>query len=203
MPATIRLASSVDAEAMARIYAPHVAGSATSFETEVPDGPELARRIADAFAAHAWLAFEEDGRVAGYAYGSKHRVRAAYQWSTEVSVYVAESHRRRRIGQALYTSLFRILAAQGYVNAYAGITLPNEASVALHESVGFQPVGVYRRIGYKLGAWHDVGWWQLALQPHPSAPAPPRRLTALAADGVLDVLLPAGLPLVRPVADAV
>jgi phosphinothricin acetyltransferase len=203
MPATIRLATTADAETIARIYGPHVAESPTSFEAEAPDAPEMARRIADTLATHAWLAFEEDGRVGGYAYGSKHRARAAYQWSAEVSVYVDETCRRRRIGQALYTSLFRILAAQGYVNAYAGITLPNEASVALHESVGFVPVGVYRQIGYKRGRWHDVGWWQLALQPHPAMPPALRPVSAIAGDGLLDSLLETGLRLVRPSAEAV
>jgi phosphinothricin acetyltransferase len=203
MPASIRLATGADAAAFARIYAPHVVASPASFEVEPPDATEMARRIADNLATHAWLAFEQDGAVGGYAYGGKHRARSAYQWSTEVSVYVAETFRRRHIGQALYTSLFRVLAAQGYVNAFAGITLPNAASVALHESVGFAPIGVYKQIGYKLGQWHDVGWWQLALQPRPATPAMLRPVRELADDGVLEALLATGLPLVRGAAEAV
>ena len=100
----------------------------------------------------------------GYAYASAHRARAAYQWSADVSAYVHQAARRRGVGQALYTSLFQILFEQGFYNAYAGITLPNPASVRLHESLGFKLVGVYQQVGYKLGAWHDVGWWQLTVR---------------------------------------
>ena len=193
---TIRLATEADAAAVADIYAPYVTASPVSFETDAPDGTEMARRIAEVQRTHAWLVFEEGGVVGGYAYGSKHRLRAAYQWSAEVSVYVAEPFRRRRIAQALYTSLFRLLAAQHFVNAYAGITLPNAASVALHESVGFIPVGIYRNIGYKMGAWHDVGWWQLALQPHPAAPSAPRPLATIE-PRQCEELLATGMAMVR------
>ena len=120
-----------------------------------------------------------------------------------MSVYVDEAFRRRGVARALYMSLFRVLAAQGYVHAYTSMALANVASVALHESVGFAPVGVYRDIGYKLGAWHDVGWWQLALQPLPAIPAPPRPVQTIAAEGGLDALLATGLPLVRPPAEAI
>ena len=203
MPASIRLATAADAEAIARIYAPHVTASPTSFETEPPDAAEMARRLEQIQAKHAWLVFDEEGVVGGYAYGSTHRVRAAYQWSAEVSAYVDERFRRRRIGQALYTSLFGILAAQGYVNAYAGITLPNAASVALHESTGFAAIGTFPNAGFKFDTWHTVGWWYLALQPHPPAPAPLRPVRALADDGSLQSWLETGLRLVRPAAEAV
>jgi L-amino acid N-acyltransferase YncA len=111
--------------------------------------------------------------TAGYAYAARHRVRGGYQWSVDASVYVAEGFRRRRVGRGLYTSLFAILTAQGYFNAFAGIALPNAASVALHESMGFEPIGVYRRVGYKLDRWHDVGWWQFVLKQHTASPAVP------------------------------
>ena len=200
--ATIRLATAADSQAVAAIYAPHVTASATSFEVEAPDGAEIAHRIEETQRTHAWLVWQDAGGIGGYAYGSKHRARAAYQWSAEVSVYVGERFRRRRIGQALYTSLFHVLAAQHFVTAYAGITLPNVASVALHESLGFVPVGVYRHIGFKMGAWHDVGWWQRPLQPRPSSPAPPRPIAELAA-GELTALLATGVPVARPAADRV
>jgi L-amino acid N-acyltransferase YncA len=194
---SIRLATEDDAAAIVAIYAPHVSGSATSFETDVPAVDEMRRRIRETLVLHPWLVYDEDGQVGGYAYATKHRVRAAYQWAVETSAYVGEPFRRRRVAQALYTSLFRILAAQGYVNAYAGITLPNAASVALHESVGFSSVGVYNRIGYKLGAWHDVGWWQLALQPHQSKPSEPRALRDIAARNDFGELLTVGLAVIR------
>jgi L-amino acid N-acyltransferase YncA len=172
----IRLATPLDAPGIAGIYRPAVASAATSFETDPPDASEMERRITATLRAWPWLVCEYDGRVVAYAYATSHRVRAAYQWSVDTSVYVDAAFQRRSIGRALYTSLFRILVAQGYFNAYAGITLPNPPSVALHESLGFEPVGVYRNVGYKLGGWHDVGWWQLALQPHRASPPPPLTL---------------------------
>lgn len=194
---SIRLATTADAGTIARIYAPFVAASPTSFETDPPDANEIARRIIDTLVSHPWLVYDEAGVVGGYAYATKHRVRAAYQWSVEVSAYVDGSFRRRRIAQALYTSLFRILALQGYVNAYAGITLPNAASVGLHESVGFEPVGVYRRIGFKHGAWHDVGWWQRAVAPHDDSPRPPRSLAEVIGASAFESCLGEGVSLVR------
>ena len=121
------------------------------------------RRIIETAASYPGLVCEIGGHVVGYAYAAQHQVRAAYQWSVDTSVYVSKQYWRFGIGRGLYASLFRILAAQGFFNAYAGIVLPNPASVALHESVGFKPIGVYQRVGYKFGAWHDVGWWQLIL----------------------------------------
>jgi L-amino acid N-acyltransferase YncA len=194
---SIRLATVADADAIARIYAPFVAHSPTSFETDIPDPNEIARRITDSLVTHPWLVNQEAAAVGGYAYATKHRVRAAYQWSVEVSAYVDEAFRRRGIAQALYTALFRILALQGYVNAYAGITLPNAASVGLHESVGFQPIGIYRRIGFKHGAWHDVGWWQRAVAPHEDSPRPPRPLADVVGTSPFDASLLEGLSLVR------
>jgi len=194
----IRLATDDDAAAIAAIYSPHVAGSPTSFEIDVPTHEDMRMRIAETLRTHPWLVYEEEGTVGGYAYATKHRARAAYQWSVETSVYVDERFRRRRIGQALYVSLFRVLHTQGFVNAYAGITLPNAASVGLHESVGFTAVGVYRHIGYKLGAWHDVGWWQRALRERPSAPAAPLPLGEIAARSDLGAIVSVGLSTVRP-----
>lgn len=167
----LRVATPDDAEAIAAIYAPFVRDTVISFETTVPDTPEMARRIAATLETHPWLVAEEAGRVIGYAYASQHRTREAYRFSCDVTVYLAEGARGRRLGTHLYTELFRLLAAQGFRNAFAGIALPNPASVALHESVGFRHLGTYRDVGFKLGAWQDVGWWQLVLDDTQAAPA--------------------------------
>lgn len=171
--AFLRLARADDAGQVAAIYAPHVRDSAISFEVEPPTVEAMRSRIAAYLEHAAWLVCERGGQIAGYAYASRHRERLAYQWDVEVSVYVHDAARRKGVGRALYIALFRLLALQGFVNAYAGITLPNPNSVGLHESLGFTPVGVYSGAGCKNGAWHDVGWWQLQLQPRTAdAPAP-------------------------------
>lgn len=170
----IRTAHPDDAPAIAAIYAPVVAGTAISFETEPPDAAEMRARIAKTLGAGLpWLVAEADGVVCGYAYASKHRERAAYQWSVDTTVYVADGRRGQGVGRALYGALLPLLAGLGYCQAFAGIALPNVASVGLHEAVGFAPLGVYRNVGFKLGQWRDVGWWQRALRepdPVPSAP---------------------------------
>ena len=165
MPAalTIRDARAVDAEACAAIYRPHVIASWVSFELEAPDADEMARRIADYGASHAWLVAERGGEIAGYAYGSPHRTRAAYASSCDVAIYVSAAFPRAGIGRALYGELLARLKAKGLHAAFAGIAQPNPASVALHEACGFTPVGMYREVGRKLGAWRDVGWWQRLL----------------------------------------
>jgi phosphinothricin acetyltransferase len=170
----IRLATLDDAAAVAEIYRPYVDATTITFETVAPDAAEMRARIGDVLARLPWLVLEDAGRVVGYAYASPHRARAAYQWSVDVAVYVEQSHHRRGIGRHLYGALFPRLVRQGLVNAYAGITLPNDKSVGLHEVMGFRPVGVYQNVGYKLGQWLDVGWWHLALQPLPASPQPPR-----------------------------
>lgn len=197
MPHQIRLATAQDAAALAEIYGPIVASTPISFEIEPPDAAEMARRITETLVAYPWLVCQVLDRIAGYAYAARHRTRAAYQWSVDVSVYVHPGFRRRGIGRGLYTSLFEILAAQSYVNAYAGIALPNPGSVGLHESVGFQKVGVYRQVGFKLGIWHDVGWWQRALRPPGEHPVAPRMLADAQRDPSWQRMLATGLPLIR------
>ena len=160
----IRDAAERDAGAILSIYAPFISDGAVSFEVEVPGVEEMAGRVRKTQERYAWLVWELEGTVVGYAYGSPHRARAAYQWCVEVSVYVVAGARRRGVARALYATLFERLRRQGYVNAYAAITLPNPASVRFHAAMGFTPVGVFDRIGFKLGAWHDVGWYQLRLQ---------------------------------------
>jgi L-amino acid N-acyltransferase YncA len=160
MMRTVRDATIVDAAACAAIYAPYVRDTAITFETEPPDAAELARRIAAAVARHAWLVLEDNGRVTGYAYGSTFKERAAYRFACEVSVYVELGLRRSGGGRALYSALLPRLAERGYRTAAAATTLPNDASVGLHRALGFAPVGTFRRVGWKLGRWHDVAWSQ-------------------------------------------
>jgi len=193
----IRLATDADAAAIAAIYGPVVEGTAISFETEPPDATEISTRIRNTLMAYPWLVFERNGDVIGYAYASRHRARAAYQWSVDTSAYVDEKFRRRGVGHALYLSLLAVLEAQGFVNAYAGIALPNPASVALHERVGFTPLGVYRGVGYKLGAWRDVGWWQRPLSGVDVPPIAVRSLTDVRGSGDWESLLARGLAVVR------
>lgn len=193
----IRMATANDAPAITEIYRPIVESTAISFETVAPDADEMRRRIEHVSGSHPWLVCERDGVVAGYVYASRHRERAAYRWSVDTSVYVDDRFRRRGIGHALYLSLFAVLNAQGYANAFAGITLPSPASVGLHEHVGFTPVGVYRRVGYKLGAWHDVGWWQRSLEPPDDEPSSIRGLTEVQQRNEFDALLATGLAVIR------
>jgi phosphinothricin acetyltransferase len=164
-----------DAPICAAIYAPHVEDSAVSFEERVPDAGEMAARIEHYRASHAWLVAERGGEVVGYAYATAFNERPAYRWSTSVSVYVAEGARGQGVGRALYEALFDRLRERGFHMACAGITLPNEASVGLHEHLGFELVGVNREIGWKQGAWRDVGWYQLELAPAGDAPPPEPR----------------------------
>lgn len=170
---TVRAASAQDAQRCAEIYAPYVTDTVISFETEPPSSAEMAQRIAAASATHAWLVLEDRGRVAGYAYGARMHQRAAYRWSCEVSVYLEMGRRRTGAGRALYDALLARLAERGFRTAIAGMTLPNECSEGLHRAMGFESVGVYRRIGFKHGAWHDVAWVQRALAQGPDPPAEP------------------------------
>lgn len=156
----IRPATRDDAAACAAIYAPYVTDTAISFETEPPSAAQMATRIESSI---AWFVLEDDGRVVGYAYAGRFHPRAAYRWACEVSVYLEQGRRRTGAGRALYDVLLPHLAGRGYRMAIAGMTLPNEASAGLHRALGFEPVGTYRRIGYKFGAWWDVAWTQKAL----------------------------------------
>jgi L-amino acid N-acyltransferase YncA len=197
MNVVIRLAGKKDAAEIAAIYAPYVESEATSFEAEPPSADQMRRRIADTTIGYPWLVCECGGVIAGFAYATRHRMREAYQWCVETSVYVQRDFHRTGVARGLYTSLFAILAAQGFVNAYAGITLPNARSVALHEALGFLPLAVYRGIGFKMGHWHDVGWWQLIVKPHPASPEPPKSIADVQRQPEWDALVSAGLSLVR------
>ncbi len=166
----IRLAKPEDAKSILNIYSPYIERTPITFETTLPSVSDIQKRIVEN-AKLGFLVYEIDGQVVGYAYASKHRERAAYKWCCEVSAYVSESFQTKGVASALYSNLFCQLKGLGYVNAYAGITLPNEKSVRFHESMGFQRIGIYKNIGFKLGKWHDVGWWGLQLQELPSHPS--------------------------------
>jgi phosphinothricin acetyltransferase len=171
---TIRLATTADAAPIAAIYAPFCTSSAITFEVAPLSDEAIAGRMRGLSDRFPWLVMEIDGTVAGYAYAAPHHERAAYRWAVNVSVYIHEQQRRSGVGRALYSALFDVLRLQGYIHAIAGITLPNDPSVKLHESLGFKLVGVYPQGGFKLGAWRDVGWWQLPLfDPLPAAPREP------------------------------
>jgi phosphinothricin acetyltransferase len=169
-----------DGGACATIYAPYVASGATSFEEQPPDADDFAERIERTTRTHPWLVAERDDVVVGFAYAAPHRARPAYRWTAETSVYVASGHQRAGVGRELYDALIGLLRRQRLHVAIAGITLPNDASVALHEALGFEQIGAYRRIGYKDGAWRDVAWWQLMLSGYegsaPEEPLPPASL---------------------------
>jgi L-amino acid N-acyltransferase YncA len=173
-PVAVRDAVPGDAARCAEIYALYVRDTAISFETEPPAAADLAERITEAQRDHAWLVLEEAGIVIGYAYGGPFMSRAAYRWSATVSVYLDVARRRSGGGRALYGALFDRLAARGIRTVLAGVALPNEASEGLHRALGFEPVGVYRRVGWKNGRWHDVAWYQRHLVDDVSPPEPLR-----------------------------
>jgi L-amino acid N-acyltransferase YncA len=179
MELMLRLAGDQDAEGVQAIYAPVVEHTAISFEIAPPSVDELRDRMRKTRERYPWLVCLAGDEVGGYVYASQHRERAAYQWGVDVTVYIHERWRRHGIGKFLYAALFSLLQRQGFYTAYAGITLPNAGSVGLHEALGFAPVGVYKNVGYKLGAWHDVGWWQLQLKNDWGEPVPPRPLAAI------------------------
>ncbi len=165
MSPVIRVAASDDAERIAEIYAPAVLERVTSFELVAPSAEEMGSRLTRVMARYPWLVCELDGKVLGYAYASTHNERAAYRWSVDVAVYVGGEVHRRGVGTALYASLFEVLALQNIRNVYAGITLPNTASEGMHSRAGFRLVGTYHHGGYKLGALHDVAWFERAILP--------------------------------------
>lgn len=173
----IRLAIKEDAAGMLDIYTPFILNSGITQETEVPSVKEFQQRIISNLGERPWLVCEINDEIAGYAYAGKHRDRKGYQWCTEPSVYILEKYYGFGIAHALYSALFDILRIQGYVNAYAVITLPNDRSIAFHKKFGFDHLTVYKKIGYKLGQWHDVGWMQYEIAHHKIDPADPIKLS--------------------------
>ena len=175
MAGNIRIATKDDAAGMLEIYAPFILNSGITQETEVPSVEEFQKRIISNLQERPWLVCEIKNDIAGYAYAGKHRDRKGYQWCTEPSVYISEKHFGLGVAHALYTALFEILKIQGYVNAYAVITLPNDRSIAFHKKFGFEYLTTYKKIGYKLGQWHDVGWMQYEINSHIGNPSDPNK----------------------------
>jgi phosphinothricin acetyltransferase len=173
MPLTLRLATPEDAEQVQAIYAPYIA-TPISFELVPPSIKEMRGRMTKVLVHYPWLLCVDGSEIVGYAYASPHRERPAYVWSVDTSVYVRQGEHRRGIGRGLYTSLLAMLPLQGWVNAYAGVTIPNAGSEGLHKAMGFQEIGVYRNVGFKFAAWHDVIWYYRPLQELPKEPQLPR-----------------------------
>lgn len=193
----IRLASAADAPQICEIYRPIVRDTAISFEETAPDADEIAARIAQTLEQYPWLVCEINRQIAGYAYGSPFRSRAAYQWTVETTVYVHSDYQRRGVSRALYTSLIAILRRQGYCNAVGVIALPNDGSVRAHEMLGFRKIAVFENMGYKRNEWRATGWWQLELRPMPPKPQAPRPVMSLARQAGFGELLRVGLPFVK------
>jgi phosphinothricin acetyltransferase len=164
LPYIIRAITPADVNQVLDIYTPFVLNTAITFDYEVPSIEEFTHKIEDITAKYPWIGYFEDDRLLGYAYASRHRQKAAYEWSPESTIYVREGHHGKGIGRILYQELFQQLRKQGYFNVFAGVLIPNEASERLHKSVGFEEIGIFRKIGYKLGKWNDVKWFQMRLQ---------------------------------------
>src|SRR5690349_17840892 len=175
----MRTATTADARDILDIYAPFVLSTAISFENELPSLGQMEKRIQSCLEKFPWVVISNEGKIAGYAYASRHREREAYQWSCETSVYVHENYRGKGIAAELYRVLLEILKLQGFRTAYAGITLPNEASVRLHEKCGFAQFAFYENVGFKLNRWQNVGWWRLRLNEFSPEPAPPLEFSLL------------------------
>lgn len=186
---SIRLIRETDAEAALAVYRPYVLNSVITFDYEVPSVEEFSEKIRTITAEYPWLVCEYEGKIAGYAYGSRHRSKAAYQWSPESTIYVAEEFHGTGIARILYKTVFEILLLQRFVNVFAGVTLPNPASENFHRSLGFTEIGVFRNIGYKLGKWNDVRWFQLLLSEWKTEPAEPLMIGAVADTEAFEILM--------------
>jgi L-amino acid N-acyltransferase YncA len=180
--AIIRLATPADAEGILEIYVPHIKNTSFTFETKIPSTDEFAVRIQTYLQNWPWLVCESGNKITGYAYGAKYRERSGYQWCVESSVYIHDDYQRKGIAYTLYTALIKILKKQGYNNVYAVINLPNEKSVAFHEKMGFEYFAIYKNVGYKLGKWKNVGWWQLNINEYIPGPEPPIRFSEINKD---------------------
>jgi phosphinothricin acetyltransferase len=171
---TIRLIKPSDCAAVLEVYRPYVEKTAYTFEYVPPTIAEFQEKIESITTKYPWLVAEYNGKIIGYAYGSTHRARTAYQWSPEATIYVAEVFHGSGIARILYETLFAILKLQGFFNVYAGVLMSNEKSVKFHQRLGFYAVGIFRNIGYKLGAWHSNLWLQLHLDEHIDEPPYPK-----------------------------
>ena len=184
----IRLANPNDAQGILDIYAPYITNTSYTFESDVPTQKEFADRISNYLEYWPWLVCDIDGIIAGYAYGAKYRERSGYQWCVESSIYLHDNFMQKGIGSDLYEALFELLKKQGYRNVYAVINLPNDRSVRFHEHCGFKWFANYENVGYKLGKWKTVGWWQLIINEYSDEPPPPTKFSNLDTDIVQEVL---------------
>jgi phosphinothricin acetyltransferase len=184
----IRVATADDSESILKIYAPYIENTSYTFETEVPSIDSFKTRISAYLENWPWLICEIDGVIAGYAYGARHRERVAYQWSLESSVYIHDEYQGRGVARALYTALISILRLQGFRNLYAVINLPNDKSVSFHEKLGFEYFATYKNVGYKLGRWKNVGWWQLQLNEYSMEPESPAKFSEIKMKGIENIL---------------
>jgi phosphinothricin acetyltransferase len=184
----LRLATPADSKAILDIYAPYIENTSFTFETEVPTVKEFSERIATYLSNWPWLVCEVDGKIAGYAYATKYRERTAYQWCVESSIYIHDDFQKAGIGKSLYSALFEMLKRQGFTTVYAVINLPNEKSVAFHEKLGFHYFATYQKVGYKLGKWKNVGWWQLSINEYGNEPAAPVKFPDLSQEFLTTIL---------------
>lgn len=184
----IRLATPEDASAILDIYAPYINDTVITFEVKVPSTADFSRRAEKIMARFPYIVVERNGRIAGYAYAHPAGEREAYQWNAELSVYVHGDFQRRGLGSRLYSALIELLSLMGYRNLYAVITMPNEASVAMHRRLGFKPLAVHKNAGYKLGKWHDVAWLEKNLGPYGPEPEPPLSINGLAPELIRRIL---------------
>lgn len=185
----IRLITPADAEAALAVYAPYVLHTANTFEYEIPSVDDFRTKIERITAQYPWLVCECDGEIVGYAYGSTHRERAAYQWSPESTVYISDKHHRKGIARILYNTLFALLQQQGYINVFASVLVTNVNSVEFHRAYGFEEIGLFKNIGYKLGEWHTNLWFQYTLQEHVIDPPGPLQVNNIIGTQAFDSII--------------
>lgn len=185
---SIRLVSDVDSASILDIYAPYISDTSITFECEVPTVQEFAKRVRSISEIYPWIVCRIDDCLAGYAYASQHHERVAYQWSVNLSVYIKDEYQRKGLARVLYTTLFELLGHLGYFRGLAGITYPNPKSERFHSNFGFRQVGVYHNVGYKLGQWHDVVWYEMAIKEPAQDPPDPLPIKS-AENGVVSAIL--------------
>jgi L-amino acid N-acyltransferase YncA len=187
----IRLINETDTQAVLDIYKYYVDHTIISFEYEVPTNEEYIERIKTNTDKYSWLVCLCNNKIVGFAYGSAHRCRTAYQWSPESTIYLAPDFQTKGIGRILYETLFSLLKVQGYYNVFAGVALPNEKSIGFHKALGFEEIGIFKKIGYKHGNWHDTHWFQLHLTEHIFNPTTPKKLHEVVSCSVFQTILTA------------
>ena len=175
----IRLINTGDIAGALAVYTPFVLNTAITFEYYVPTLDEFTTKVETITNGYPWLVYLHNGKVKGYAYGSIHRSKTAYQWSPESTIYLSSEAQGNGIGRILYETLFSLMRLQGYINVFAGVSLPNEQSESFQKSLGFEEIGVFKNIGYKLGKWHDTRWFQLHLAGHFDEPGQLKTITEI------------------------